>query len=248
MLDGNVLIIGATSPLSYELAKLHIKSGEKIIFTSSVEKEETSIVLRDLQTRFSCNIQLFPLDFMSEKSIGNFINTIKNKNLFFKRIYLVSGYVSDSYFIGDISGEIKKTIQINFSGPVDLLSRMFLYGKLTKTSLVVISSVAGDRGRDSNFPYGAAKCALNFFCDGLRLRLWKDDSSVTLIKLGFMESRMSVGKSVALLTASAKYCARKIKRAADNEKFVVYVPFFWLLIMFIVKSIPTDLRRILKMW
>ena len=247
-LEECVLIIGATSPLAQELAKLHIESGHNITLTSSSQKGEALMVARDLQIRFLCNIRLLPLDLMSEESINNFVTTIKKENLYFKRIYFVSGYVANSYLFGEVVLEINKTIQINFSGPAVLLSSLFSCGHLAKTTLVVVSSVAGDRGRDSNFPYGAAKCALNVFCDGLRLRLWNEGSSVTIVKLGFMESRMSVGRSVPLLTASAKYCATKIRSAADKEKSVVYVPLFWTLVMIVIRSIPTRLRRILKLW
>ncbi len=108
--------------------------------------------------------------------------------------------------------------------------------------VIIISSVAGDRGRQSNYPYGAAKAALSAFASGLRNRFAKQGVHVMTVKPGFIDTPMTWGMKSPLI-ASPDYVARKIIDAAEKNKDVVYVPFFWRFIMLIICSIP---ERIFK--
>ncbi|WP_191487445.1 SDR family oxidoreductase [Pseudomonas sp. FEN] len=114
--------------------------------------------------------------------------------------------------------------------------------------LAVISSVAGERGRPSNYLYGAAKAAISTFCEGLRARLFNAGVYVTTIKPGFVDTPMTQGlKFPAMLVAEPDRVARRIVMGIERRAAVLYVPGFWALIMLAIRSIPQPLFKRLKL-
>ena len=113
--------------------------------------------------------------------------------------------------------------------------------------LAVISSVAGDRGRQSNYLYGAAKAAVSTFASGLRQRLAKVGVSVLTIKPGFVDTPMTRDFRKGALWAKPDAIARGIVRAADRGRSVVYLPGFWLPIMLIIRHIPEFIFKRIKL-
>jgi len=105
--------------------------------------------------------------------------------------------------------------------------------------MAVIGSVAGDRGRGSNYLYGAAKSAVEACASGLRARLFKINVHVLLIKPGFVATAMTARlKLPAKLTVSADHVAKDIVRAVAARKNVLYTPWFWSLIMLVIRHMP----------
>ncbi|MGA2655219.1 MAG: SDR family oxidoreductase [Gammaproteobacteria bacterium] len=126
-----------------------------------------------------------------------------------------------------------------------LANRMQAKGSGT---LAVISSVAGDRGRPSNYLYGAAKSAVNTFCEGLRARLFKSGVHVLLIKPGFVDTPMTKDLSLpGLLVVKPEVVAKDIYKAITRRKNTIYTPFFWCGIMLIIKMIPETIFKRLKL-
>ena len=114
-------------------------------------------------------------------------------------------------------------------------------------TIAVISSVAGDRGRPSNYLYGTAKAAVNTFCEGLRARLHHAGVHVTTIKPGFVATPMTQGLNLPkLLVATPERVAKDIVKAIDSRKNTIYTPHFWRWVMLIIKSIPSFLFKKLK--
>ncbi len=105
-------------------------------------------------------------------------------------------------------------------------------------TIAVISSVAGDRGRQSNYVYGAAKGAVSIFLQGLRNRLCKSGVHVLTIKPGVVDTPMTASFKKGLLWAQPETVARGILKAIDGQRNEVYLPFFWRFIMMIIRSIP----------
>jgi decaprenylphospho-beta-D-erythro-pentofuranosid-2-ulose 2-reductase len=114
-------------------------------------------------------------------------------------------------------------------------------------TIAVISSVAGDRGRQSNYVYGAAKSLVSTFTSGLRQRLYKSGVSVITIKPGFVDTPMTAAFPKGALWAKPHDIATGIVRAIDRSATVVYLPAFWRPIMFIIRSVPESLFRRLKL-
>jgi hypothetical protein len=113
--------------------------------------------------------------------------------------------------------------------------------------LAVIGSVAGDRGRQSNYVYGTGKAAVAAFLQGLRNRLHPKGVRVLTIKPGFVDTPMTAALPKGPLFASAETVARGIVRAMDKGKDVVYLPFFWRPIMALIKALPEDVFKKLKL-
>jgi decaprenylphospho-beta-D-erythro-pentofuranosid-2-ulose 2-reductase len=106
-------------------------------------------------------------------------------------------------------------------------------------AIAVITSVAGDRGRPSNYVYGSAKAAVSVFCEGLRARLFKAGVSLTDIRPGFVATPMTQGLPLpAALVSQPQTVARRIVTGIDRRKDVLYAPAFWAWIMAVIRNIP----------
>lgn len=105
-------------------------------------------------------------------------------------------------------------------------------------TIAVVSSIAGDRGRKSNYIYGTAKAAVSTFLSGLRQRLHASGVAVVTIKPGFVDTPMTAHMTKGALWASPERVAKGILHAIDEQKSVVYLPWFWQPIMFIIRHIP----------
>ena len=110
-------------------------------------------------------------------------------------------------------------------------------------TIAVVSSVAGDRGRASNYVYGSAKAMMTTFTSGLRQRLHKSGVSVVTIKPGFVDTPMTTEFKKGLLWVKPESIAEMIVLAIDELKDEVYVPKFWREIMLIIKMIPTNIFK-----
>jgi len=114
--------------------------------------------------------------------------------------------------------------------------------------IAVISSVAGDRGRPSNYLYGAAKSAVTTFCSGLRARLFKAGVHVLTIKPGFVDTPMTQGLALPpLLLATPDQVAADILKAIEKRRDTLYTPWFWRYVMLIIRHIPSAIFKRLSL-
>ena len=115
-------------------------------------------------------------------------------------------------------------------------------------TIVVLSSVAGDRGRPSNYLYGSAKAAVSAFCEGMQARLFRSGVHVLLVKPGCVATPMTAGLGLPpALTSSPERVARDIQRAIEKKTNVLYTAWFWRYIMLIIRHIPTGVFKKLKL-
>jgi short-subunit dehydrogenase len=113
--------------------------------------------------------------------------------------------------------------------------------------IAVITSVAGDRGRQSNYVYGAAKGGVDHFLQGLRNRLFRSGVAVVTIKPGYVATPMTAGIKKSPLFISAGRAGRSIHRAIERRRNVVYVPWFWRPIMTMVRWLPEAIFKRLQL-
>jgi decaprenylphospho-beta-D-erythro-pentofuranosid-2-ulose 2-reductase len=114
-------------------------------------------------------------------------------------------------------------------------------------TIAVISSVAGDRGRQSNYVYGAAKGAVSIFMQGLRNRLHPRGVQVLTIKPGFVDTPMTAAFPKGILWARPQQVARGICEAIEKKRDVVYLPWFWSPIMGVIRGLPEALFKRLRL-
>ena len=131
------------------------------------------------------------------------------------------------------------TLHQNFTGAVSLMTLAARHLEQQRSGfIIVIGSVAGERGRKKNYVYGSAKGALALFAQGLRGRLAKSNVHVMTVKLGTVDTRMTWGREGALLTTTPTNAADLIYEAYRKRAEVVYVPWFWRFIMGAIRKIP----------
>jgi short-subunit dehydrogenase len=131
-------------------------------------------------------------------------------------------------------------IDTNYTGAVSILNTAAHYYQQQKKGCIVgISSVAGDRGRQTKLIYGSSKAAFSAYLDGLRNSLFKDGVHVVTVKPGFVYTKMTEGlKLPAPLTAQPAEVGKAVYNAVQNKTNTVYVRWMWRWIMLIIKSVP----------
>jgi short-subunit dehydrogenase len=131
---------------------------------------------------------------------------------------------------------------------ISLLTHLANYFEKQRSGCVaVITSVAGDRGRQSNYVYGAAKGAVNIFLQGMRNRLSKVGVTVLTIKPGLVDTPMTAGLPKNFLFADPAVVGTRIFNAIMRGKEIVYVPWFWRWIMLIIRTIPESVFKRMKL-
>jgi decaprenylphospho-beta-D-erythro-pentofuranosid-2-ulose 2-reductase len=153
--------------------------------------------------------------------------------------YLAHGVLGDQIEAEQDFNTAAQIIHTNFMAPVSLLTWLanFCVQRHTGT-LAVISSVAGDRGRKSNYLYGSSKAGLSAFLGGLRNRVDREGVTVLTIKPGPVKTAMTAGMPKSEKFADVDSVAESIVSAIDKHKDILYVPFQWQPIMFIIRNIP----------
>jgi hypothetical protein len=141
--------------------------------------------------------------------------------------------------------EAEKIIQTNYVGAISILNIIAEdYAGKKKGIIIGISSVAGERGRQSNYIYGSAKAGFTTYLSGLRNRLYHSNVHVITVLPGFVNTKMTADiKLPPLLTASPEQVADAIERAVTRKKNVVYVKWFWQWIMLAIKLLPENIFK-----
>ncbi|MEO6829316.1 MAG: SDR family oxidoreductase [Acidobacteriaceae bacterium] len=131
------------------------------------------------------------------------------------------------------------SLQTNFISAASLVTWLANYfAAQFRGTIAVISSVAGDRGRKSNYIYGSAKAGLNAFLDGVRNRVDRDGVQVLTIRPGFVATPMTAHLPQGPLFATPEMVARDIQKAIEGRRDVLYTPWFWRWIMAIIRAVP----------
>lgn len=246
MTQGTILILGATSAIARGSAEEFAKRGHPLILASR-DIKELSRIASDLQIRF--NVPVSSLAFHAEDTSSHpaFFNALFQNDKEIAGALIAFGELGGKIHFDNFT-EQEKTFRINFIGAASALSQMAsLLSKKRKGFLIGITSVAGERGRQSNFVYGAAKGALAIYLEGLRNKLYHEGVHVMTVKPGFVDTAMTFGLPGMFLIASPKDVGKKIVSALDRKRNVVYIPGFWRGIMAIIRAIPEALFKRLRL-
>ena len=243
----NVLIIGATSAIAVAFARAIAERGGALHLIAR-DEEELERLAADLGVRYGVPAgwtQLAARDISRYE--GAFAEAARALGTI-DGVCFALGMLGDqaaSHRDAEAAAEIAET---NYVSAVRMLTIAANYlEQQAKGFMVVVSSVAGERGRPSNYVYGSAKGALSLFAQGLRARLSKRAVHVLTVKPGFVDTKMTFGRPGRFLVASPQYVGRAILKALDARKDIVYVPPFWSLIMMIIRSIPEPLFKRLNL-
>lgn len=241
MTKSPVLIIGGTSDIGQALAREYASHGHDLYLTAR-KPDQLDSTLSDLKIRHGINAQAFPLDITDFSSYDALLDALPTLP---ETVICVVG------LLGNQKADEKDIIaaahvfRSNFGGPAHILG-LFAnkLESLGRGTLIGVSSVAGDRGRASNYIYGAAKAGFTAYLSGLRNRLAKKGVHVLTVKPGFVRTKMIDGiNTPAALTSTPDHVAKKIFAAAHAGKDEIYISWHWRIVMTIIKAIPEKIFK-----
>jgi len=235
------VVLGASSSIGRAFARQAAAEGCDIILAGR-DMDDLQRTAADVALRANCRADAVRFDAAAMDAHARFVDDCAARGPV--DLFLLFGAMPDQEAI-DRDFEIAlQTIGVNYVGAVSVLSRFAPHLEAQGSGrVVVLSSVAGDRGRLKNYVYGSAKGALNLYLQGLRARLSRSNVSVTTVKAGFLDTDMTYGMPGLFLVASPEACAAACLKLSAKGREVAYFPVFWWLIMTIIKSIP---ERIFK--
>lgn len=245
-MTGTVLILGATSAIARASASAFAARGYDVHLAGR-DEAELSRQARDLRIRYEIRADYSLFDAEAVETHGAYFQAILDKTGGIEGILLAFGYLGDQE-AARRPPLLERVIAANFTGAASILAHCADYLETRKRGFIIgISSVAGDRGRQSNYAYGAAKGALSLYLQGLRNRLHPAGVRVVTVKPGFVDTAMTFGMPGLFLVASPAYVGERIAAAPGGSANVLYLPWFWRYIMLIIKSIPEPLFKRLKL-
>lgn len=238
-----VLIVGATSAIAEAVARLLAAQGD-LLYLVGRRAETLEAIAADLRVRGAARVQT---EVMDANAIERHAALLDNADVALgglDTVLIAHGTLSDQAACQQSVALTFQELHTNALSVIALLTLIANHFEAQRVgTIAVISSVAGDRGRQSNYVYGTAKAAVSTFLSGLRQRLYKSGVQVVTIKPGFVDTPMTRDFSKGLLWAKPERVARDIVRAMENGKDVVYTPGFWWAIMQLIKSIPEFVFR-----
>lgn len=243
MTERPVLVIGATSAIARAVACELAKKGHGL-FLAGRDLQELWRIASDAKIRYGVEVNVGVFDADDVFSHAAFVENV------IKRTEGLGGVV---YAVGDLGeqSEIEKdpslakpVIERNYLAAVSVLLHLAKHFEETRSGFIVgISSVAGDRGRFSNYVYGSAKAGLTTFLQGLRNRMSKVGVPVLTVKPGMVDTAMTFGRPGLVMVADPQDVARQIVEAIKRRADVIYVPKKWRLIMFVIRNIPEKIFK-----
>ncbi|MCB1745056.1 MAG: SDR family oxidoreductase [Gammaproteobacteria bacterium] len=233
-----VLIIGATSAIAQAVARRYASRGARLVLIARNEPL-LQAVADDLRVRGATQVQTSLLDVRDSARHAQVLGRAFEQLGRVDVALIAHGTLPDQRRCELSVDAAAEAFEVNTLSVIRLLTDLAnRFEQQREGSIAVISSVAGDRGRASNYVYGAAKAAVSTFLDGLGQRLHAHGVQVLCIKPGFVDTPMTRDFDKGPLWASADDVAAGICKAIERRRDVVYVPLFWWPIMLIIRHLP----------
>lgn len=233
-----VFITGAGSAIAHEVCKLWCNR-EYQFFLVDKDQHKVAAIANDLKVRGAGSVWHVARDLTNESAGTMVVREALEVMGSIDLALIAHGYLGVQKEGEESFEHMLKIMNVNLNSAVEVLTELTKDALNKKMTIGVISSVAGDRGREENYIYGAAKGGLTIFTDGLRSRLAKTGIHVVTIKPGFVDTPMTkeIDKK-GLLWVKPDRVALDIVLAINKKKDIVYTPWFWRYIMLVIKLIP----------
>lgn len=240
-----VLIIGAQSDIAKSLAKKFAENNyDLILMARNIDQLKTQST--DLKVRYNIDIDIHEFNILTSNNYENFFKNLKK---------IPSITICAIGFLGEQKENEKKfdlrseVLKVNYEGPVNIISEIAnIYEDQGFGTIIGISSVAGDRGKSSNYIYGSAKAGFTTFLSGLRNRLAKKNVHVLTVLPGTVYTKMTIGQNLPkLFTSTPDKVANDIYNGFVKKKNIIYTMGIWRIIMLIIKLIPEEIFKKLKL-
>lgn len=241
-----VLIVGATSGIAVEVARAYAERKATLLLTGR-NSARLGAVADDLRVRGAVAVETAVLDVIERAAHPAIVEwAFASGGL--DVALLAHGLLPDQTACQTDAEAAVEALDVNFTATVALLTHLAnRFEAQRHGTIAVITSVAGDRGRRSNYVYGSAKGGLGIFVQGLRQRLYPAGVTVVTLKPGFVDTPMTAGVPKNALFSSARRAGRAIHRALEAGRTVAYVPWFWRPIMAMITALPESVFKRLRL-
>lgn len=232
----HVLILGATSDIAKAVAYEYACHGDNLTLAAR-SPDRLAAVASDIQIRHKVMVETVAFEALDYSSHAAFYQNLEPKP---DVAICVFGYLGQQELGQSDFVEAARIINTNYTGAVSILNIIADdFVRRQSGTIIGLSSVAGDRGRQSNYLYGSAKAGFTAYLSGLRNRLYKANVRVITVKPGFVRTRMTAGLNLPnSLTAEPQQVARNIFRAYRQNRDILYVLPVWQYIMLIIRHLP----------
>lgn len=238
-----VLILGATSSIARAAANSFAAKGHSL-YLAGRDRQELQRLASDIRIRYGVMVHEGFFDAAQYDTHTPFLQQVLQKMKHLDGALLAVGQLGDHKKAVHDFNAAHDILVNNYVGACSILSVLANHFANQQSGFLIgISSVAGDRGRQSNYIYGSAKGGLALFLQGLRNRLAKQGVHVMTVKPGFVDTAMTFGLQGLFLVAQPQTVGNAIVRAVEKKKNTVYIPGFWRAIMAIIGSIPEPLFK-----
>lgn len=236
-----VLILGAGSGIAQATARLYAAEGATVGLAGR-NVERLAVIAADLKARGAAATESFDVDFTATDAAATLAGMVAKLGGL-DHVILAYGVLGDQALADRDEAAALAIIDVNFrSAAAWTLAVANLLERQGKGSLVVLGSVAGDRGRRSNYVYGAAKAGLAVLVQGISHRFRGVGPHFVIVKPGPTDTAMTAGMPKGgPLWATPEAVAAVVRKAADSGGPVVYAPARWQLIMAIIRNIPASI-------
>ena len=231
-------MLGSTSEVAKAICRELASRGCGRFHLVARNGEANQLLARELEKSYGAAISTELTDLLADSSL----NPVRRPEVGDFDLYLITaGSLGEAELARDDPGEAMRILAANVGGLIPWITAIATPERLAKPGrLWVFSSVAADRGRPSNYHYGAAKSALTALCEGVLLRCQGKPFAVRIIKAGFIATPMTVGKAPPALCASPESVARDLLRC-PNKRGIEYLPWWWSPLMLLIRVLPTPI-------
>jgi decaprenylphospho-beta-D-erythro-pentofuranosid-2-ulose 2-reductase len=239
------LILGAASDMAMAIAEKFASKGYNIqLAARNVSRLEA--LQSDLAIKYTSRVSIHEFDALAFDTHQSFFSELEPKP---DVSICVFGLLGENEKAAEDWAQASRIIHTNYTGAVSILNIIARYYASKKEGVIAgISSVAGERGRQSNYLYGSAKAGFTAYLSGLRNSLYRSGVHVATIQPGFVYTKMTENVELPkMLTAKPEEVADAVYNAVTNRKDVVFVKWFWRYIMMVVKTIPEFMFKKLKL-
>jgi short-subunit dehydrogenase len=242
-----ILVLGATSGIAQATCRIWAAQGANLFLVARNE-QKLAAVAADLKARGAGAVSMAVVDLDDTTHNAALLEHAVNVLGGLDVAYLAHGVLGDQRVSEQDFGAAAQILHTNMMAPVSLLTWLANYCAAQHHGvLAVLSSVAGDRGRKSNYVYGASKAGLSAFLAGLRNRVDREGVTVLTIKPGPTKTAMTAGMKGSEKFADVDAVAGSIVKAIDARKDTLYVPVQWGPIMFVIRHMPEAIFKKLNL-
>ena len=238
-----ILVIGATSSIAEHCGRLWASRGN-ILYLVARNKDRLNKVAAELRVRGATETFSYCMDLNAIDSHSTMLDAAEKALGEIDTVLIAHGTLPNQKACEFSVEEMLAEINTNALSSISLLTLIANRFEVKQAgTIAVVTSVAGERGRASNYVYGSAKAMITSFSSGLRQRLHKSNVAVVTIKLGFVDTPMTKDFKKGVLWSEPSSVAAKIVRAIDRRNDELYVPMFWWVVMLIIKNLPNKIFK-----